>query len=92
MVQSSAQHQELMKKVQTLNVVTDSNRLMREEKERLEQQLQQLKAKVKDGAIQWIYPLLDWYVGGQMMLYCYECVEVVKFLVPGISEDVSSHL
>ncbi|XP_041484562.1 nucleoprotein TPR-like isoform X2 [Lytechinus variegatus] len=48
LVQSSAQHQDLMKKVQSLNVVTDSNRLLREEKERLEQQLQQLKAKVSE--------------------------------------------
>ncbi|XP_030839084.1 nucleoprotein TPR isoform X3 [Strongylocentrotus purpuratus] len=53
LVQTTAQHQDLMKKVQSLNVVTDSNRLLREEKERVEQQLQQLKAKVSEleGAI-----------------------------------------
>ena len=45
-MQTSAQHQELMKKVETLNVLSDSNRLQREEKERLQQQNQQMEAKV----------------------------------------------
>ena len=47
-MQTSAQHQELMKKVETLNVLSDSNRLQREEKERLQQQNQQMEAKVID--------------------------------------------
>ncbi|XP_070555151.1 nucleoprotein TPR-like [Ptychodera flava] len=45
---SAAQHQQLMKKIETLNVLTDSNKLLREEKDRLEQQRQQLECKVKE--------------------------------------------
>ena len=46
MAQTTARHQELLKKVETLNALTDSNRMLREEKDRLDQQVQQLEAKV----------------------------------------------
>ncbi|CAH1255215.1 TPR [Branchiostoma lanceolatum] len=45
--QTALQHQELLKKVETLNVLTDSNKLLREEKERVEGQLQEVTAKVQ---------------------------------------------
>lgn len=41
-----AQHEELMKKTETMNVVMETNKMLREEKERLEQDLQQMQAKV----------------------------------------------
>ena len=41
-----AQHEELMKKTETMNVVMETNKMLREEKERLEQGLQQMQAKV----------------------------------------------
>ncbi|KAH0504776.1 Nucleoprotein TPR [Microtus ochrogaster] len=40
-----AQHEELMKKTETMNVVMETNKMLREEKERLEQNLQQMQAK-----------------------------------------------
>ncbi|XP_071964047.1 nucleoprotein TPR-like isoform X2 [Antedon mediterranea] len=42
-----AQHEDLVSKVETLNVLSDSNKLMRTEKDQLEQQLQQMQAKVE---------------------------------------------
>ncbi|XP_019645080.1 PREDICTED: nucleoprotein TPR-like [Branchiostoma belcheri] len=45
--QTALQHQELIKKVETLNVLTDSNKLLREEKEKVEGQLQEVTAKVQ---------------------------------------------
>lgn len=41
-----AQHEELMKKTETMNVLIETNKMLREEKERLEQELQQIQAKV----------------------------------------------
>lgn len=41
-----AQHDELMKKTETMNVLMETNKMLREEKERLEQDLQQTQAKV----------------------------------------------
>lgn len=41
-----AQHEELMKKTETMNVVMETNKMLREEKEMLEQDLQQMQAKV----------------------------------------------
>lgn len=41
-----AQHEELMKKTETMNVLIETNKMLREEKERLEQELQQMQAKV----------------------------------------------
>jgi nucleoprotein TPR len=35
-----------MKKTETMNVVMETNKMLREEKERLEQDLQQMQAKV----------------------------------------------
>ncbi|XP_062858102.1 translocated promoter region b, nuclear basket protein isoform X2 [Trichomycterus rosablanca] len=42
-----AQHDELMKKTETMNVLMETNKMLREEKERLEQELQQSQAKVR---------------------------------------------
>ncbi|XP_054976552.1 nucleoprotein TPR isoform X2 [Sorex araneus] len=42
-----AQHEELMKKTETMAVVMETNKMLREEKERLEQELQQTQAKVR---------------------------------------------
>jgi nucleoprotein TPR len=44
---TAAQHAELMQKVENLNVLQDSNKVLREEKNTLEQQVTQLVAKVK---------------------------------------------
>lgn len=44
-----AQHEELMKKTETMNVLIGTNKMLREEKEKLEQNLQQLQAKVGIG-------------------------------------------
>ncbi|XP_072919390.1 translocated promoter region b, nuclear basket protein isoform X3 [Hemitrygon akajei] len=42
-----AQHDELMKKTETMNVLIETNKMLRDEKERLEQELQQSRAKVR---------------------------------------------
>ncbi|XP_033110270.1 nucleoprotein TPR-like [Anneissia japonica] len=44
--QTRAQHEDLVSKLEKLNVLTDSNKLLREEKEKLEQQLQCMEAKI----------------------------------------------
>ncbi|XP_064188203.1 translocated promoter region b, nuclear basket protein isoform X2 [Anguilla rostrata] len=41
-----AQHDELMKKTETMNVLMETNKMLREERERLEKELQQTQAKV----------------------------------------------
>ncbi|XP_064845440.1 nucleoprotein TPR-like isoform X2 [Oncorhynchus masou masou] len=41
-----AQHDELMKKTETMSVLMETNKMLREEKERMEQELQQTQAKV----------------------------------------------
>ncbi|XP_046905447.1 translocated promoter region b, nuclear basket protein isoform X1 [Hypomesus transpacificus] len=41
-----SQHDELMKKTETMSVLMESNKILREEKERMEQELQQAQAKV----------------------------------------------
>ncbi|KAJ8376133.1 hypothetical protein SKAU_G00067130 [Synaphobranchus kaupii] len=41
-----AQHDELMKKTETMNVLVETNKMLREERERLEKELQQTQAKV----------------------------------------------
>lgn len=48
-LQTAAQHAELMRRVETLNLLQDSNKLMREEKQRMAQQLRDLEAKVSAG-------------------------------------------
>ena len=42
-----AQHDELMKKTETMSVLMETNKMLREEKERREQELQQTQAKVR---------------------------------------------
>ncbi|XP_056379611.1 nucleoprotein TPR isoform X2 [Hyla sarda] len=42
-----AQHEELMRKTETMNVLIETNRFLREDKEKLEQDLQQLQAKIR---------------------------------------------
>ncbi|XP_048845940.1 nucleoprotein TPR isoform X2 [Brienomyrus brachyistius] len=42
-----AQHDELMKKTETMNVLVETNKMLREEKDRVEQELQQTQAKVR---------------------------------------------
>uniref|UniRef100_A0A8B9HVZ0 Nucleoprotein TPR n=1 Tax=Astyanax mexicanus TaxID=7994 RepID=A0A8B9HVZ0_ASTMX len=41
-----AQHDELMKKTETMNVLVETNKMLREEKEKMEQELQQAQAKI----------------------------------------------
>lgn len=41
-----AQHDELMKKTETMNILMDTNKMLREEKEKMTQELQELQAKV----------------------------------------------
>lgn len=42
-----SQHDELMKKTETMNVLAETNKMLRDEKERLEQELQETLVKVK---------------------------------------------
>uniref|UniRef100_A0A672R8E5 Nucleoprotein TPR n=1 Tax=Sinocyclocheilus grahami TaxID=75366 RepID=A0A672R8E5_SINGR len=42
-----AQHDELMKKTETMNVLMETNKMLREEKKKLEQELQDTQAKVR---------------------------------------------
>uniref|UniRef100_A0A8C7PNJ2 Nucleoprotein TPR n=1 Tax=Oncorhynchus mykiss TaxID=8022 RepID=A0A8C7PNJ2_ONCMY len=42
-----AKHDELMKKTETMSVLMETNKMLREEKERMEQELQQTQAKVR---------------------------------------------
>lgn len=42
-----AQHDELMKKTETMSVLMETNKMLRMEKERMEQELQQTQAKVR---------------------------------------------
>lgn len=46
-VKTMAQHEELMKKTETMNVLIGTNKMLREEKEKLEQNLHQLQAKIR---------------------------------------------
>ncbi|GAB1608232.1 nucleoprotein TPR-like [Argonauta hians] len=46
-VHTAAQHADLMRKVENLNVFTESNAMLRQEKDRLEQQVKELTSKVK---------------------------------------------
>lgn len=41
-----AQHDELMKKTQTLSILMETNKMLREEKDKMQQELQQTQAKV----------------------------------------------
>lgn len=43
-----SQHDELMKKTETMSVLVETNKMLRDEKERLEQELQQAQAMVKE--------------------------------------------
>lgn len=45
-VQTAAQHAELLRKVETLNLLQDSNHLLRDERNRLAERLQDIEAKV----------------------------------------------
>uniref|UniRef100_UPI003AADA419 translocated promoter region b, nuclear basket protein n=1 Tax=Centroberyx gerrardi TaxID=166262 RepID=UPI003AADA419 len=42
-----AQHDELMKKTETMSILMETNKMLREEKDRVEQELQQTQAKVR---------------------------------------------
>ncbi|XP_054904526.1 translocated promoter region b, nuclear basket protein isoform X2 [Poeciliopsis prolifica] len=42
-----AQHDELMKKTETMNILVETNKMLREEKTKMEQELQQTQAKVQ---------------------------------------------
>lgn len=41
-----SQHDELMKKTETVNILVETNKMLREEKTKMEQELQQTQAKV----------------------------------------------
>ena len=41
-----AQHDELMKKTETMSILMETNKMLREEKDKTEQELQQSQAKV----------------------------------------------
>lgn len=41
-----AQHDELMKKTETMSILMETNKILREEKDKLEQELQQTQTKV----------------------------------------------
>lgn len=42
-----AQQEEKLKKLESLNALTENNKMLKEEKNRLEQELQQIRAKAK---------------------------------------------
>lgn len=42
-----SQHDELMKKTETMNVLMETNKMLREEKEKLQQELKETQAKAK---------------------------------------------
>ncbi|XP_046561474.1 LOW QUALITY PROTEIN: nucleoprotein TPR-like [Haliotis rubra] len=46
-VQTAVQHADLMRKVENMNVLTDSNKLLRQERDKLHQQVTSLEAKTK---------------------------------------------
>lgn len=43
-----AQHDELMKKTETMSILMETNKMLREERDKMEQELQQTQAKVTD--------------------------------------------
>jgi len=45
-MQTAVQHAELMKKVETLNLLQDSNRMLREERDRAIEKITELEKKV----------------------------------------------
>lgn len=45
-VKTLAQHDDLMKKTETMSILIESNKLLREEKEKTEQKLEEAQAKV----------------------------------------------
>lgn len=53
-----SQHDELMKKTETMNVLVETNKMLRDEKERLEQELQQTQAKVKQNRLMKLFTKL----------------------------------
>ncbi|XP_048255424.1 nucleoprotein TPR-like isoform X4 [Haliotis rufescens] len=46
-VQTAVQHADLMRKVENMNVLTDSNKLLREERDKMQQQVTSLEAKIR---------------------------------------------
>uniref|UniRef100_A0A3Q2D6B6 Nucleoprotein TPR n=1 Tax=Cyprinodon variegatus TaxID=28743 RepID=A0A3Q2D6B6_CYPVA len=52
-----AQHDELMKKTETMNILMDTNKMLREEKEKMTQELQELQAKQVQKLESDIFPL-----------------------------------
>ncbi|CAH1773591.1 unnamed protein product, partial [Owenia fusiformis] len=46
-MQSSAQHAELMRKVENLNILTDSNQLLREERDQLSTHVKEIESKIQ---------------------------------------------
>jgi len=55
---SASKHSDLIRKVETLSAVTDSNRMLREEKEKIEKEIEKLKEVVADSEAK-ITPLED---------------------------------
>lgn len=47
-IESAAKYANLMEKVENLNLLNESNRLLRDDKEKLEQQVKQQSAKVRN--------------------------------------------
>ena len=47
-IMSASKHSDLIRKVETLSAVTDSNRMLREEKEKFEKENESLKATIKE--------------------------------------------
>lgn len=46
-IQTKAQHAELLRKVEQINVLTDSNRMLRQEKDSLQPKIDQLEQQVR---------------------------------------------
>ena len=61
-LQTAAQHAELMRKVETLNLLQDSNHLLRDERNRLSARLQEIEATVSACLLLWKTRLSHFYV------------------------------
>lgn len=57
-VMTTSKHSELLRKVETLNAITDSNRILREERDRLSMKINELTAKV-NALSEEVVPLRD---------------------------------
>ena len=49
--QTAAQHAEVMRKLENINLLTDSNKLLRDERDKLAHQLREAETRVRSGLL-----------------------------------------